>query len=140
MNAQALPSDQTIADAVLAVLPAATAVWLFGSAAKGRWRAGSDLDIAVQVPGKWSASERFDAAMALANRLSIDVDLLDFQRLDTVMQVQILQTGRLLMARDPVRLLQYEGFLRTEYQNIQRWRQPMMRALSDRLLASGNSR
>ena len=140
MSASAPPSDQVILDAVLAAVPAATAVWLFGSATKGQWHAGSDLDIAVQVPGRWSASERFNSAMAMGHRLGIDVDLLDFQRLDTVMQVQILETGRLLMARDPVRLMQYEGFLRTEYQNIQRWRQPMMRALADRLLASGERR
>ena len=137
MSTRALPSDDAIAAAVVAVVPSANAVWLFGSAVNGRWGAGSDLDIAVQLPGRWLPSERFDAAMALGTRLNVDVDLLDFQRLDTVMQVQILETGRLLMARDPVALLQYEGFLRTEYQNIQRWRRPMVRALADRLAASG---
>ncbi|WP_137921763.1 nucleotidyltransferase domain-containing protein [Hydrogenophaga sp. 2FB] len=137
MSTHALPSDDAIAAAVVAVVPSAKAVWLFGSAVNGRWRAGSDLDIAVQLPGRWSPSERFDVAMALGARLNVDVDLLEFQRLDTVMQVQILETGRLLIARDPVALLQYEGFLRTEYQNIQRWRQPMVRALADRLATSG---
>lgn len=137
MSLPALPSDDAIADAVAKVVPSAKAAWIFGSAANGRWRVGSDLDIAVQLPNAWPAAERFEAAMALGALLDTDVDLLDFQRLDTVMQVQILQTGRLLMARDPVALLQYEGFLRTEYQNIQRWRQPMVRALADRLAAGG---
>ncbi|MCU0941797.1 MAG: nucleotidyltransferase domain-containing protein [Hydrogenophaga sp.] len=137
MTARTLPTDAAIAEAVIAAVPSATAVWLFGSAARNRWSASSDLDIAVQVRGPWSPAARFDAAMALGSRLGVDVDLLDFQGLDTVMQVQILDTGRLLMARDPVTLIQYEGFLRTEYQNIQRWRQPMMRALAERLATGG---
>lgn len=139
MNAAALPSDDTIKAAVGAVVPSATAVWLFGSAAKGQWHIGSDLDLAVQTPEPWSSAERLDAAQMLSQRLGLDVDLLDFQRLDTVMQVQILDTGRLLMARDPVALLQYAGFLHTEYQHMQRWRQPMMRALADRLVARGGT-
>lgn len=137
MNASALPTDDSIVAAVVAAVPTARAVWLFGSATKGTWRLGSDLDLAVQTEGDWSAAERFDAAQALSLRLGIEIDLLDFQRLDTVMQVQVLATGRRLMAQDPVALLQYEGFLRTEYQNIQRWRQPMVRALAERLVASG---
>lgn len=140
MNALTPPPDDAITAAVSAVVPSATAVWLFGSAARGRWQVGSDLDIAVQVPAPWTPSERFQAAQALSVRLNADVDLLDFQQLDTVMQVQVLETGRLLMARDPVKLIQYAGFLRTEYQNIQRWRQPMMHALAERLLAQGRRR
>jgi len=137
MNPIALPTDDTIVAAVAQAVPSAKAVWLFGSAAQGRWRPGSDLDLAVLLPAIWSATERFEAAQNLGQRLCIDVDLLDFRRLDTVMQIQILGTGRKLMDRDPVALLQYEGFLRTEYQNIQRWRQPMMRGLANRLAAGG---
>lgn len=137
--AVALPTDDAILAAVLGVVPTATAVWLFGSAAKGHWRAGSDLDLAVQTQSDWSAADRLEAAQTLAQSLGVDVDLLDFQRLDTVMQVQVLDTGRLVYARDPVALLQYAGFLHTEYQNIQRWRQPMMRGLANRLAAAGGA-
>lgn len=139
MNAVALPTDDTIVAAVLDGLPTASAVWLFGSAAKGHWRAGSDLDLAVQTGQAWSAADRLEAANRLSQHLGIEVDLLDFQRLDTVMQVQVLDTGRLLYARDPVALIQYTGFLHTEYQHIQRWRQPMMRALADRLAHAGGA-
>jgi uncharacterized protein len=139
MNARALPSDDTIAAAVTDVVPSSTAIWLFGSAAKGHWHAGSDLDLAVQTSGSWPMADRLEAANTLSQRLGIDVDLLDFQRLDTVMQVQVLDTGRLLFARDPVALIQYAGFLHTEYQHIQRWRQPMLRALAERLAASGGA-
>lgn len=139
MNAVALPTDDTIVAAVLDGLPTASAVWLFGSAAKGHWRAGSDLDLAVQTSQTWSAADRLEAANRLSQQLGIEVDLLDFQRLDTVMQVQVLDTGRLLYARDPVALIQYAGFLHTEYQHIQRWRQPMMRTLADRLTHAGGA-
>lgn len=137
MTAVALPTDDAILAAVLDALPAATAVWLFGSAAKGHWRQGSDLDLAVRTSDRLSAADRLEAAHRLSLRLGIETDLLDFQALDTVMQVQVLDTGRLLYARDPVALIQYAGFVHTEYQHVQRWRQPMVRALADRLVRAG---
>lgn len=131
------PTDIALTDAVRAVLPAARAAWLFGSAAKGRWQVGSDLDLAIDLPEPLAPMARWDAAEALADRLGAPVDLLDFRRLHTVMQVQILDSGRMLFATDLANTASYGGFVHTEYQHMQRWRQPMMRQLAQRLGGPG---
>ena len=131
------PADATISKAVRELLPTASAAWLFGSAAKGRWTKDSDLDIAVDLPVALSSIERWELAQALADRLGAPVDLLDFRRLHTVMQVQILHSGRLLFATEPALTASYGGFVHTEYQHMQRWRLPLMQQLAQRLGGSG---
>lgn len=131
------PADATISEAVRDLLPTASAAWLFGSAAKGRWTMDSDLDIAVDLPVALEPAERWDLALSLADRLGAPVDLLDFRRLHTVMQVQILDTGRLLFTTDPTSTASYGGFVHTEYQHMQRWRQPLMQQLAQRLGGKG---
>ena len=131
------PDQEAIADAIRAALPQARAAWLFGSAAHGTFRPGSDLDIAVDLPRPLDSRQAWDASEQLARRLRIEVDLLDFRRLATVMQYQVLATGRLLFDLEPAATASYCGFVLTEYQNIQSWRQPMMRQLAHRLLRAG---
>ena len=43
------PSSQQICSAVQQALPQARALWLFGSAARGAMREGSDIDLAVTL-------------------------------------------------------------------------------------------
>lgn len=131
------PSHDALAHAVREVLPQARAAWLFGSAARGRFRPGSDLDIAVDMTQPLPALQRWDAAQQLASQFALDVDLLDFRRISTVMQYQVLATGTLLFDLEPVTTAAYRGFVLSEYQNVQAWRQPMMRQLAGRLSRAG---
>lgn len=134
-----VPDDATIAAALRQALPHARAAWLFGSAARGRARPTSDLDIAVVHPAPLQASDRLDAAAHLAEALGRDVDLLDFARLSPVMQVQVLATGRCLFTDDPVADLGAAARALRDYQDLQRWRRPMMRALAGRLVEAGRA-
>jgi len=131
-----LPANTALAAAVRSVLPNARAAWLFGSAAAGRWQPGSDIDVAVDMPEPMNFNDRWEAAQDLAAKLGAHVDLLDFRRLHTVMQVQILGSGLLLFTNDIAATAAYGGFVYTEYQHIQRWRQPMLHQLADRLSAA----
>lgn len=131
------PSHEAIVHAVRDVLPLARAAWLFGSAAQGRFQAGSDLDIAVDTVETLTALQRWEAGEQLARQFGRDVDLLDFRHLSTVMQAQVLSTGTLLFSVDPTETADYCAFVFSEYQNIQAWRQPMMRQLADRLSMEG---
>lgn len=135
-----LPPREVITQVVRDVLPDARSAWLFGSAAKGTWREGSDIDLAVSMPRPFTAAARMGAAERMIAALGIEVDLLDFDQMHTVMQVQIIDTGHLLFSQDPVALAQYQGFLHTEYQNIQQWRQPMMAQMARRLAGEDVSR
>ena len=126
-----LPEDEAIAAAIRHVLPRARTAWLFGSAARRRARAGSDLDIGVVQ------QEALDAAARLAEALGRDVALPDFARLSPVMQVRVLATGRRLFGDDPVADLAETARVLRDCRDPQRRRRPMTRALADRLVRAG---
>ncbi|MBO9646749.1 MAG: nucleotidyltransferase domain-containing protein [Pseudacidovorax sp.] len=134
------PSQDRIVAALRNALPQARAAWLFGSAASGRFGPHSDLDIAVDLAAPLSPEIRWEASEQMAAQFGLDVDLLDFRRLSTVMQHQVLATGRLLFSLDPVALKGYCAFVLSEYQHMQAWRQPMVKQLAHRLLRAGEAR
>ncbi len=129
----ALPSDAELAAAIRRLLPAAHAAWLFGSASRDRLRADSDIDIAVLHDQPLDGATRFRIASALAQEWGRDVDLLDLLRMPTAMQVQALQGGRPLFVEDPVKALNLHAMVLREFQDMQTWRAPMIRALAARL-------
>ena len=133
MNNVKPPSHEAIVHAVREALPQARAAWLFGSAAQGRFRSSSDLDIAVDTVEPLTSVHKWEIGEELAQRFGRDVDLLDFRHLSTVMQAQVLSTGILLFSVEPTETAGYCAFVFSEYQNIQSWRQPMMRQLAERL-------
>lgn len=95
----AVLSDDAILDAARSVLPALCALTLFGSRANGPGRADSDLDLAVLLPEPADPVALWEAGEAIAKRLDVDVDLVDLRRASTVMQHQIITTGRRLFAQ-----------------------------------------
>lgn len=129
----ALPSDSELAALVRRLMPHARAAWLFGSAALGRMRPDSDIDIAVWHPSALTGPVRFEAACAAAHHLSRDVDLLDLLRLPPAMQAHVLQSGRLLFAESPTQVLHLRARVMRDYQDMQAWHAPMVAALADRL-------
>ncbi|SDL95426.1 Nucleotidyltransferase domain-containing protein [Oryzisolibacter propanilivorax] len=81
-------------------LPGLLAVYGFGSRVQGTARPGSDLDMAVLVPGYVPALQLWELAGDLAALAGTDIDLLDLRAASTVMQYQIVTTGRRWWARD----------------------------------------
>jgi predicted nucleotidyltransferase len=81
----------------------AYAVMIFGSAANGQMRHDSDVDVAFLAKGRMAAYECFMAAQRLSERLKREVDLVDFTRASTVLQAQIVSTGKILYDSETVR-------------------------------------
>lgn len=127
------PDDARLVAAVRDAVPGTQAIWLFGSAARGQLRATSDVDIAVWHDEPLDAVGRFEAAQKIAATIDRDVDLLDFLRVSTVMQAQILGTGRRLFTVNPGRQAEMVARIARDYQDMQRWRRPAIRQLSARL-------
>lgn len=92
----ALAEDGPVVTAVRAAWPDALAVYAFGSRVLGAARADSDLDLAVLVAGYAEPLKLWNMAGALSERLGCEVDLLDLRAASTVMQHQVLTTGRRL--------------------------------------------
>ncbi|KQW89160.1 DNA polymerase subunit beta [Massilia sp. Root418] len=93
-------SEGEIVAILQAALPNLLAVYAFGSRVHGTASLDSDLDLAVLVAGKVPPLQAWDLAQTLAIRLDHDVDLLDLREVSTVMQYQVITTGRRLWAKD----------------------------------------
>jgi predicted nucleotidyltransferase len=91
-------------------LPTLLAVYLFGSRANGHARPDSDVDLAVLVDGKLDPVETWELAQSLADQANCDVDLVDLRRASTVMQHQIITTGRRLWEKNSQAAI-YESFI-----------------------------
>ncbi|MGE5503480.1 MAG: type VII toxin-antitoxin system MntA family adenylyltransferase antitoxin [Actinomycetota bacterium] len=118
-------SDADIVAAVRAVLPDARAITLFGSRAGDDARDDSDLDLAVLLPGPADPVRLWEAGEAVARRLDVDVDLVDLLAASTVLQHQVVTTGRRLFADGP-EIERYEAFVLAEMTSLDEARAPLL--------------
>ena len=98
--AEALATDGAVTRHLRAALPNLLAVYAFGSQVQGTAGPGSDLDLAVLVAGYADPLKLWDLSNELAALLDCHVDLLDLRAASTVMQYQVLSTGRRLWSLD----------------------------------------
>jgi len=87
-----------IISTIRTAFPSTLAIYLFGSRANGTANSESDLDLAILVAGYAEPLQLWNVSNDLAEIAGCDVDLLDMRAASTVMQYQILQTGRRLWA------------------------------------------
>lgn len=76
--------------------PLTLAIYAFGSQVQGNANAKSDLDLAVLVAGYADPLALWDVSGQLADVVGCQVDLLDLRAASTVMQYQVITTGRRL--------------------------------------------
>jgi uncharacterized protein YutE (UPF0331/DUF86 family)/predicted nucleotidyltransferase len=81
-------------------LPDLLAIYAFGSRVQGTAGAGSDLDLAVLVAGYAAPLALWTVSGELAELAGCPVDLLDLRAASTVMQHQVLTTGKRWWAKD----------------------------------------
>lgn len=127
-NQTAVPAAWPDADIVAAVrkmLPETTALILFGSHASGATWAESDLDLAVLLPGRGDPVRIWEAGQRLAAHLKTDVDLVDLCAASTVLQYQVITTGRRLFAEGQD-LDIYEMYILREMQDLNASLAPLM--------------
>ena len=110
------------------------AIWLFGSEAEGRARVDSDVDIAVLVDGRIDPLTLLDARERLASRLGRDVDLVELRHASPILAMQVLKHGRLIREADRRARIAFEAALPGRYEDVQRMRAPLVRALVARTL------
>jgi uncharacterized protein len=86
---------------VAEAIPDAQALYVFGSAAEGRLRADSDLDIAVLGPTPVESLRLFELAQSLTGIAGREVDLVDLRSVPLTLQAQIVGRGRRLATFGP---------------------------------------
>ena len=133
MSTLALPADADLAGVVCDALEAGVidgveAVYVFGSAAEGRVRDDSDVDLAFLAERAQDTVVVFDAAQTLAGRLGRHVDLIDLRRTSTVMKMQVLSKGRRILTTDVVAADTFEMYAYSDYARLQEERSATIRA------------
>lgn len=118
-------SEAEIVSTVRAILPDVRVIVLFGSRAEGAEAADSDLDLAVLMPGRIDPVRLWEAGEAIARRLGVDVDLIDLRAASTVMQFQVVTTGRRLLAEGD-EADRYEMFILGEMTSLNEARAPLI--------------
>ena len=102
-----------IIDQLRTDFPGLLAIYGFGSRFSGQASPQSDLDLAILVEGKATAEALWAESNRLADRLGMDVDLVDLRSASTVMQYQIVTTGQRLWERDAQADI-YESYILSE--------------------------
>lgn len=127
----ALAADGLVVTFLRAALPNLLAVYAFGSRISGTARADSDLDLAVLVAGYVEPLCLWELSNQLAEALGCEVDLLDMRAASTVMQYQILQSGRRLWG-DALAAGLFECFVLSEKLALDAFRAPLLRDIQAR--------
>ena len=94
-----------------------TAVYLFGSAARGTASAGSDIDVAVLFdarPPRTLDGPRFVIEGELERALGAPIDLVVLNDAPVDLRTRVLRDGRLLVERDPSARIAFEVRTRNE--------------------------
>lgn len=120
---------------ILAALPEAQAIYLFGSAAKGRMRDDSDVDVAVLLPhvrakelGSLALS---DLAFDLMKALRRDVDLVNLRLVSTVLQKQVIENGIVLFCANDYAREEFEMLTISFYQKLNEERAGILQSLKE---------
>lgn len=113
-------------------LPGVVAVYLFGSHAKGRATAASDVDIAIlferrKIP---DGQTILNLQEELAGRLHVSsVDLVVMNRINPILKYQIFRHGTIVLKKDMKQLNSFRVRSLTDYADVKRMRAPIERAI-----------
>lgn len=83
-------------------------VYIFGSAVKGTSNKNSDIDIAYLSDQNFDEYEIFMFAQELAEKININVDLIDLKKASTVFQGQIVSSGKAIYCLNDHKRMNYE--------------------------------
>jgi len=115
-------------DALLAALPDALAIYVYGSFAQGDEWAQSDLDLAVLLPPDQDIPDVLDLMAQVSARTGRDVDLVNLRKVGDVLRREVLDSGRPLHVSKPDSVLEWEASSMSRYA---RYREEVRNILED---------
>jgi uncharacterized protein len=124
-----LDSDGPIVNVLRDKWPNALAIYAFGSQVQGQSNAQSDLDLAILVGGYADPLALWDVAGTISDIIGCDVDLLDLRAASTVMQYQVITTGKRLWNAD-VQAGLFECFVLSEKTALDTARAPLIQDIA----------
>jgi predicted nucleotidyltransferase len=124
-----LAPDGAVLASVRAKIPNLMALYVFGSQAQSTPRQDSDLDLAVLAPGYIDPSLLWSLSNDIANLVNCEVDLLDLRAASTVMQYQVISTGKTVWDIGLQAHL-FEVYVLSEKLALDEAREPLLRTIT----------
>lgn len=121
---------EIICTQLLQAFPNTLGIYAFGSRVQGTANHESDLDLAILVAGYADPITLFDAANQLADQFHFEVDLLDLRAASTVMQYQVITTGKRLWAKD-IQTELFEIFILRSKTELDEARAPLLNEIRE---------
>lgn len=128
--------DEGRIDEIAALLDARfglCALWIFGSEARGEATTQSDVDLAALFRETPEPLALIEARVAIEELLGRDVDLLDLDQASPILAMQVIRNGTLLREPERRRRVDFVAHLPGRYEDVQRVREPIVRALLARV-------
>ena len=125
----ALAPNGTLLALVLHKIPSLMALYIFGSQAQGAPRPDSDIDLAVLTPSLVEPDLLWSLSNDIANHVNCEVDLLDLRAASTVMQYQVISTGKAVWDTGLQARL-FEVAVLSEKLSLDEAREPLLRTIT----------
>ena len=109
-----------------------TLVILFGSAAQGRLRPDSDIDLAFLSDRQLNEYDVFMIAQELAELLGQDVDLVYLRNASTVLTAQIIGKGKVILEKDEAQRMAFAMNAFKNYAKLNEERQCILDRFKER--------
>ena len=107
------------------------AIVLFGSYARGRETAESDIDIAIKPIKKIEKNELLKIQENIEDAIGIDVHLINLNSIEEDFRYDILITGKTLYAKDEVQFIEYKLRAYSDYLELSEDRQIIVNKLKE---------
>ena len=125
--------------AILSHLPQTQAIYLFGSWGSEHQNSLSDIDIGILLPVIHTVSRSIQSQLQtdISTQLNCEhADIIDLRSTDTVMQMQIIESGQLIYSDNSSAASEFEMLTLSKYQKLNNERQHIINSalLSGRLL------
>lgn len=108
-------NDRQLSELLLREIPDLLVAYRFGSTVTGATHAGSDVDLAVLAPGPLEGERRFEIAGKLEAELRRGVDLVDLRAAPTVLRMQVMTTGTVIVVQDERARTEFENLTFSQY-------------------------
>lgn len=104
-------------------LPDLEGIYLFGSRADGSANLQSDWDFAFLSRQGLGELQLWELKSSLEAKLNIDIDLIDLYKASTVLQWEVLKTGKIIYSADDFAVQTFEYLTMSFYQKLTEERQ-----------------
>lgn len=124
--------SESLVSTLTSRIPGVMAVYLFGSAARGDGGPEADIDLAVLARTPLDPVLRWKLQEDLAALVHRNLDLVDLRQASTVMRVQVLRDGEILLDAQPSARAAFETAALSAYAHLNEERREILNDVAAR--------